>query len=88
MGVCRRRALVGLGLLCGDFACSQSTWNSSVYVETSLCALETAERRRREGVLSQGARWLGFQNELLNAEELVCNGQCVSRRLNKQRGAS
>lgn len=42
-------------------------------------ALESAEKWRKKtgvvwGVLSQGARGLGFQNDLLHGEELVCKG--------------
>lgn len=39
------------------------------------------------GTLSEGARWLGFQNDLPEEEKLVCVGQHFSQRLNKQRSA-
>lgn len=42
-----------------------------------VLALESAEKRRRGrvwGVLSQGARGLGFQNDPPNGEERVCKG--------------
>lgn len=61
----------------------------SVIVETSICVLRNLKRKGREtgfwGLLAEGARWLGFKNDLLKGEELDCNGQHFSRRLNKQK---
>lgn len=80
---CSLGTVVGLwGRSAGSLPAPREALLLSARGDQLVCALGLAEKRRREGVFSPGARWLGFQNDLPDVEELVCNG------LNKRSSAS